>query len=372
MSGEGMPKRNRNDTPPQRRPAPPVEVVEVPDTPPSTPPHDAPDALLEQQLDALEVDEDFRESIRAMTPNTRRDVLNDIIRHQQHTEVQEELQGFGVHNGLPNPFFFLHGDAHGGAEHDGHPDVEGDEEWVDDEESKDEEEEQEEEEDVTDMDARDRHTRPFVFRPAGALFGQRFAAPDDDAGRPNLGDPFGEREGGPVSFIDFLQLVSQHVGGQPLGPQGVRGRAAAQQQQQRTLLEERMLSLHNLVGMLQQANAMQSMGLDRDIDDMSYEELLELEERIGNVSKGVPPAQLESCMTRVQAPAPDETCPICQEELHAAAPPRAAASSAKACVKLVNCPHIFHKPCIKQWLANNKTCPVCKQEVLPQSGAPSP
>jgi hypothetical protein len=366
MSGEGMPKRTRADTSDHDTPARPAEVIEVADTPPmsqpseveevtqAVPDHAGRDPLLEQQLDALDIDDDFRESIRAMTPNTRRDVLNDIIRHQQHTSIEEGLHAFG------GPLFALTADA--GMDHrDGSLEHSDEHDLVNDDE--------EEEEDAWDLGGgghRSDRGEAMFFRHPPRFFGGRPVVPDGEAdtGRPRV-YASGEEPTGPLNIIDFLQLVTQHMAGPPLGLQGMRGRAAARQQQ--TMLEERMLNLQNLLGMLQQANAMQSMGLDRDIDDMSYEELLELEERIGNVSKGVPPALLESCMKQVEVSTTDETCPICQEELHSTA----TTSANKGCVKLLNCPHVFHKACIKQWLSSNKTCPVCKQEVLPQPAASS-
>ncbi|KPA83814.1 hypothetical protein ABB37_02026 [Leptomonas pyrrhocoris] len=350
------------DTPPTSQ-TPDVEVVA--DT---TSPHADRDPVLEQQLDTLDIDEDFRESIRAMTPNTRRDVLNDIIRHQQYVGVEEASNTFGMPvNALGEPVFVFAPDGPGGmgGEHDGSHENSDEHDWMNDE--------AEEEEDVLDLsdDARHHGARPlYPMRPLFA-FSRRVADSERDFRHPRS-HAFGEHRDGPMNITDFLQLVVQHIGEHPGEALGRQGRAAtAQQQQQRSALEERVISLHNLLGMLQQANTLQSMGLDRDIDDMSYEELLALEERIGNVSKGVPPALLESCMTRVEAPAPDETCPICQEELNASAsdgtgtaPPPVGAD--KLCVKLVNCPHMFHTACLKQWLAHNKTCPVCKQEVLPQ------
>lgn len=390
MSGEEMPKRGRADSP-SDAPARTTEVNEVTDSPPSTPPVEVAevaevidvtppnaerDPVLERQLDALDVDEDFRESIRAMTPNTRRDVLNDIIRHQQHTGIEENLHTLGVSRALGGPIFTFSSDA--GIYDDDDGDHSEDREWADEEE---EEREDDREAQHSDDDASYNYARsPFMF-------GQRAMGPhdDDDDHSPARSNVriFSEQEGGSMNVVDFLQFVSQHIQRQPSGPpqRSTRGRAA-QPPQQRSILEERMLSLQNLIGMLQQANAMQSMGLHRDVDDMSYEELLELEERIGNVSKGVPPALLESCMTRVDPAPTDGTCPVCQEELvmtAAVAPPppsstsrrNSSANASKVCVKLLNCPHVFHKSCIAQWLAGNKTCPVCKQEVLPQADGTS-
>lgn len=33
-------------------------------------------------------------------------------------------------------------------------------------------------------------------------------------------------------------------------------------------------------------------------------------------------------------------------------------------VRCLKCKHLFHVDCIDEWLAKEKKCPVCKQEVL--------
>ncbi|CBZ27307.1 conserved hypothetical protein [Leishmania mexicana MHOM/GT/2001/U1103] len=357
------------------------------------------DPLLEQQLDALEVDEDFRESIRAMTPNTRRDVLNDIIRHQQHTEIEEGLmRGFHVGDfgsagplftfgaGIPPGMHQVHmmGGSQGDTDADDYADMMGDVEEEEEGELHDSDRHAAVEEDE------EAETGFTVERPPFLLRGMAMGS-IDNAGMPHVQDLGGQspqQAGAPPSVLDILRLIAGHStpqarsrGGDGLHHQG-RGSG------QRTAFEEGMMNLHNLIGVLQQANVMQSMGLDHDIDDMTYEELLELEERIGNVSKGVPPALLDSCMVPLRSTSADAgTCAVCQEELSGTSATAAAAASAaptatspsgtdKACVKLLNCPHAFHKPCINQWLTQNKTCPICKVEVLPKpapssSSAPS-
>ena len=32
--------------------------------------------------------------------------------------------------------------------------------------------------------------------------------------------------------------------------------------------------------------------------------------------------------------------------------------------ELKNCQHIYHSPCITEWLKNEKFCPICKKEVI--------
>ena len=56
-------------------------------------------------------------------------------------------------------------------------------------------------------------------------------------------------------------------------------------------------------------------GLEIDTDNMTYEQLLELEEQMGSVSKGIPEAQF-NLLPIIQNPASNaDPCPICYEAL---------------------------------------------------------
>ncbi|XP_020574418.1 E3 ubiquitin-protein ligase MBR1-like isoform X2 [Phalaenopsis equestris] len=99
-----------------------------------------------------------------------------------------------------------------------------------------------------------------------------------------------------------------------------------------------------------------------DIDNMSYEELLVLEETIGNVSTGLSEDYLTKCLTErlycSSASAQDDKdeeacCPICLEEF-----------KDNDSQGLMKCPHVYHFTCIKKWLKLKKTCPVCKAPAL--------
>ncbi|KAG9446810.1 hypothetical protein H6P81_012938 [Aristolochia fimbriata] len=105
-----------------------------------------------------------------------------------------------------------------------------------------------------------------------------------------------------------------------------------------------------------------------DIDDMSYEELLALEERIGDVSTGLSEESIAKCLkTRIHcsssssAPGLPEgmdqehgTCIICQVEYE---------ENEK--VGALDCGHDYHADCIKQWLLVKNVCPICKTSALP-------
>ena len=90
---------------------------------------------------------------------------------------------------------------------------------------------------------------------------------------------------------------------------------------------------------------------DIDVDEMSYEQLLELGDKIGKVSKGLTEKQFDDldrciCMTT-------EQCSICQDELVVGA----------ECVKL-KCGHMFDTECVREWCKMEKICPLCKEEVI--------
>lgn len=105
-----------------------------------------------------------------------------------------------------------------------------------------------------------------------------------------------------------------------------------------------------------------------DIDNMSYEELLALEERIGDVKTGLSEESISKCLKtrlhscRVLPPMnqPSEvvedngTCIICQVEY---------AENEK--IGSLDCGHDYHAECIKQWLLLKNICPICKMSALP-------
>ncbi|XP_054813854.1 E3 ubiquitin-protein ligase MBR2-like [Prosopis cineraria] len=98
-----------------------------------------------------------------------------------------------------------------------------------------------------------------------------------------------------------------------------------------------------------------------DVDNMSYEQLLELEEKIGYVNTGLKEDEIGCHIRKVQYPFLSESlkhhinkkCSICQEEYEGDDE-----------VGKLNCEHNYHFECIRQWLAQKNFCPVCKQEVV--------
>ncbi|GFP78636.1 probable E3 ubiquitin-protein ligase hip1 [Phtheirospermum japonicum] len=105
-----------------------------------------------------------------------------------------------------------------------------------------------------------------------------------------------------------------------------------------------------------------------DIDHMSYEELLALEEQIGCVGTGLPEGFIRNYLKiRTFTPSParlnleGQTCPnlpinfcvICQTDYEN-----------KDKLGTIDCGHEYHKECIKKWLLLKNTCPVCKSTAL--------
>ncbi|XP_024996364.1 E3 ubiquitin-protein ligase MBR2-like isoform X2 [Cynara cardunculus var. scolymus] len=100
-----------------------------------------------------------------------------------------------------------------------------------------------------------------------------------------------------------------------------------------------------------------------DIDNMSYEELLVLEEKMGTVSTALSEDELSKCIRisiyeslqledgrmRCSWGADDSKCSICQEEFVRGDE-----------IGRVGCGHGYHTPCINQWLRLKNWCPICK------------
>lgn len=92
-----------------------------------------------------------------------------------------------------------------------------------------------------------------------------------------------------------------------------------------------------------------------DVDNMSYEELLALEERIGDVNTGLGEEKIMKSLKRrkyislSEETFSDEPCCICQE-----------AYVEEEDVGRLKCGHDFHTACIKKWLILKNMCPICK------------
>ncbi len=91
-----------------------------------------------------------------------------------------------------------------------------------------------------------------------------------------------------------------------------------------------------------------------NVDNMSYEELLALEERIGNVNNGLNDEQIKKLKRDYfDKKKYNDLCIICQNNF-----------KDKEKVIVISCKHCFHEDCIVPWLKNKKQCPFCKSEVI--------
>lgn len=100
-----------------------------------------------------------------------------------------------------------------------------------------------------------------------------------------------------------------------------------------------------------------------DVDRMSYEELLELGDRIGHVNTGLREEEISRCLIKMKhsildakhllfSNEKDKKCSICQEEFEV-----------NDDIGKLECSHSYHMHCIKQWLLQKNACPVCKTAV---------
>ncbi|XP_056097923.1 E3 ubiquitin-protein ligase RNF165 isoform X2 [Rhinichthys klamathensis goyatoka] len=103
----------------------------------------------------------------------------------------------------------------------------------------------------------------------------------------------------------------------------------------------------------------------------SYEELLQLEDRLGNVNRGAVQTTIERCTFphkyKKRRPLDlkigmyeeeldtDEKCTICLSMLEDGED-----------VRRLPCMHLFHQACVDQWLATNKKCPICRVDIETQ------
>ena len=91
-----------------------------------------------------------------------------------------------------------------------------------------------------------------------------------------------------------------------------------------------------------------------NVDNMSYEELLDLEERMGKVSKGLSEEKIQKLKKEkyVKGKFSEDKCIICQYEY-----------KIDEQLIILPCKHNFHLECIIEWLKKEKTCPFCKSEI---------
>ena len=94
-----------------------------------------------------------------------------------------------------------------------------------------------------------------------------------------------------------------------------------------------------------------------DPDKMTYEQLLEMEENMGSVSKGLTKKQISKIpkiiYNKNRFKKDDNKCVVCQYEF----------KNGENVTKLT-CGHLFHTNCVDTWLSKNKVCPMCHKEII--------
>ncbi|CAN6467072.1 unnamed protein product [Victoria cruziana] len=165
---------------------------------------------------------------------------------------------------------------------------------------------------------------------------------------------------GARSFGEFDDLVQQGIDA-ALGP------SICEMTDRFILLPRRRLrSLngfdyqHELVGGDFRTNSAQADGHDRfrewrlDVEDMSYEELVELGDKIGYVKTGLKNDEINVCVEKMTQCGLEREwrCCICLEEYRH-----------EEHLGKLECGHEYHTCCIKKWLQQKSICPICKSTV---------
>lgn len=95
-------------------------------------------------------------------------------------------------------------------------------------------------------------------------------------------------------------------------------------------------------------------------DNMTYEELLELGEKIGTVCRGISQEKIDKIplikfelASLKDKNTSNQTCPVCHEDF---------TNGEK--LKRLFCNHTYHINCISMWLKKEKKCPFCKEEIV--------
>ena len=91
-----------------------------------------------------------------------------------------------------------------------------------------------------------------------------------------------------------------------------------------------------------------------NVDNMTYEELLELEEKIGKVNNGLNEEEIKNLKQEkfIKYKYLEDKCIICQydfKELER--------------IVVLPCKHCFHFLCIKPWVIKDHYCPLCKKDI---------
>ncbi|KAL5207541.1 hypothetical protein ABZP36_031976 [Zizania latifolia] len=203
--------------------------------------------------------------------------------------------------------------------------------------------------------------RPFSVEPPHAIYSSSRAGTNTCTARRRSSSFF--EESPPQTFHDLLR---ERDGRRRVAIQGIAEVLLALDriEQEAELSYEQLLMLETNLLLGAFASHDQHSDMRMDIDNMSYEELLALEERIGSVSTALSEEQFVKCLRRstyrpvdIEANAQvvdDIKCSICQEEYMEGEE-----------VGRLGCEHQYHVCCIHQWLRQKNWCPICKASADP-------
>lgn len=88
--------------------------------------------------------------------------------------------------------------------------------------------------------------------------------------------------------------------------------------------------------------------IHQEREEFTYEQLLDLGERIGNVQVGLSHTEIAALPALFIE---EGDCSICQHPIH------------RENTTQLPCAHFYHTECIGPWLSNKKTCPECLEPV---------
>ena len=107
----------------------------------------------------------------------------------------------------------------------------------------------------------------------------------------------------------------------------------------------------------------------QDPDDMTYEELLQLGDVVGRQATGMDSAQIKKfCLLKTyekkkkttnvveeeeEEEEEEDSCSVCRCEFESG-----------EMILMMKCKHGFHEECLRPWLKEYKTCPLCKTECM--------
>jgi len=124
---------------------------------------------------------------------------------------------------------------------------------------------------------------------------------------------------------------------------------------------------YQVLSLLHNRQNVRDLDVNLDVDNMSMDELMELQERMGgDVKIGVASTNLQrfECITigcKEDIQKFDFRCPICIVEYEIGDQ-----------VRTLPCHHAYHTGCIDKWLNEHVKCPICKKDfnVIPENSAP--